>query len=403
MSTPRILMSMGMLILGLGLGAAAARDFRQVWVIDPERFAAIAYSPSTGKYGYSYNYRSRSAAETAALEHLPQPDARIVCWVKAGFCALAKGDDISECGVGWSYGKGARTEDAREAAVEDCGKKTTHPYLALLVLSDGQLVWDHAPDNPGARENREFGDNGNVEGKQTSQSPVEFPATPIPQANASPAPKQLGKLSPSMMEQLSSAGDEKRKSQSAVETGNASIVQPNKEQGQTEKKSLSEIFQFGKSSKPAGAATDPSPRHAKESAATGAWQTSWDAFLTLVEQQLNQLPPNAVGPWEGKEVTWEGTVQDMEVMTTKNVVRLVVAMPQRTLSIKGNPATADRVMIFVPMTYENMGPAKIGAKIRFKTTIAPIDAAHRAVSTQATKETGKGFLLIFTKGGTISK
>ena len=85
-----------------------------------------------------------------------------------------------------------------------------------------------------------------------------------------------------------------------------------------------------------------------------AWQTSWDAFLTLVEQELNRLPPNAPGPWEGQEVTWEGTVQDMEVMTAKNFVRLVFDMPERTLSIKGKPVTARGVMIFVPMTYENM-------------------------------------------------
>src|SRR5947199_10838755 len=93
----------GMLMLGLSGGDAAARDFRPVWVIDPNKFAAIAYSPSTGKYGYSYNYASRSAAEKVALQHLPQPDARIVCWVQAGFCALALGDDKSEFGVGWSY------------------------------------------------------------------------------------------------------------------------------------------------------------------------------------------------------------------------------------------------------------------------------------------------------------
>src|SRR5262249_12323555 len=71
-----------------------------------------------------------------------------------------------------------------------------------------------------------------------------------------------------------------------------------------------------------------------------AWQTSWDAFLTLVEQELNRLPPNAPGPWEGKEVTWEGTVQDMEIMTPKNLVRLVFDMPERMLSIKGKPVTA---------------------------------------------------------------
>src|SRR4051812_10555301 len=162
-----------MLVLGMPLADVAARDYSPVWIINPERFAAIAYSPSTGKYGYSYNYRSRSAAESAALEHLPQPDARIVCWVQAGFCALAKGDDKSEWGVGYSYGKGARTEDAREAAVEECGKRTTHPYLAVLLLSDGQLVWDHAPDAPAAQKTPESGDQTKTEHKQANQFPVQ--------------------------------------------------------------------------------------------------------------------------------------------------------------------------------------------------------------------------------------
>jgi hypothetical protein len=61
------------------------------------------------------------------------------------------------------------------------------------------------------------------------------------------------------------------------------------------------------------------------------------------------------------------------------------------------------MMIFAPMTYENLGAAQKGAKVRFKTTIAPIDAAHPSVSAQTGKETEKGFLLIFTKGGAILK
>jgi len=351
-----------MLVLGMPLADVAARDYSPVWIINPERFAAIAYSPSTGKYGYSYNYRSRSAAERMALEHLPQPDARIVCWVQAGFCALALGDDKSEWGVGYSYGRGARTEDARAAAVEECGKRTTHPHLAVLVLSDGQVVWDTAPDAAASPGNREPGDKAKTEADRTSQFPAAFPTAAIGQANITPAPKPLVQMSPSPTEK---------------------------------KRSLDEIFKYGK--------TESSTTPAQGIAQASSWQISWDAFLTVVEQELNRLPANAVGPWDGKEVTWEGTVQDMEVMTAKNVVRLVVGMQERTLSIKGRPVTANRVMIFVPMTYENMGPAQIGAKVRFKTIIAPIDAAHPAVFADAGKDGGKGFLVIFTRGGTLLK
>src|SRR5262245_60450385 len=48
-------------------------------------FAAIAYSPATGKYGYSYNYSSRSAAMRRALTQCPQADAKIVGWVEGGY------------------------------------------------------------------------------------------------------------------------------------------------------------------------------------------------------------------------------------------------------------------------------------------------------------------------------
>src|SRR5205085_7462325 len=129
-----------------------------------------------------------------------------VCWVQAGFCALALGDDKSEFGVGWSYGKGARTEDAREGAVNECGKKTTNPHLVLLLLSDGQLVWDHAPDSTAA------------------------------QTNGTPTAKQIGKLSPSMLKSLESKTDNDGKTQSSPENTNSSVEQPNTKDKQTEQK-----------------------------------------------------------------------------------------------------------------------------------------------------------------------
>ena len=52
--------------------------------IDPDSVAAIAYSPSTGEFGYAYNYEDRESAEKAALKNCSPKDARIVCWVKSG-------------------------------------------------------------------------------------------------------------------------------------------------------------------------------------------------------------------------------------------------------------------------------------------------------------------------------
>ena len=47
--------------------------------ISGNSFAAIAYSPATGKYGYVTDERSRAAAEKGALEKCGAEDVRIAC------------------------------------------------------------------------------------------------------------------------------------------------------------------------------------------------------------------------------------------------------------------------------------------------------------------------------------
>jgi hypothetical protein len=63
--------------------------------ISRSSYAAIAYSPATGKYASASDYRSRPAAEKAALAKCGADDAVIACWVNWGFCALALGSDKS--------------------------------------------------------------------------------------------------------------------------------------------------------------------------------------------------------------------------------------------------------------------------------------------------------------------
>jgi hypothetical protein len=64
-------------------------------------YGAIAYSPSTGKYGYSYNCYSEGEAERIALRNCRAADAEVEVWVENGWAALAVGDDGSY-GYGWS-------------------------------------------------------------------------------------------------------------------------------------------------------------------------------------------------------------------------------------------------------------------------------------------------------------
>jgi hypothetical protein len=127
----------GLLILATAcvLGAATAARSADVIVFHGDTYAAIAYSPATGKMGYAYNYGSRWSAEAAALKNCKADDARIVTWVNNGFCALALGDDDSCWGVGWSYGDGATNTYARNRALQECGKRTTKPRIVLCICS----------------------------------------------------------------------------------------------------------------------------------------------------------------------------------------------------------------------------------------------------------------------------
>lgn len=110
--------------------------------ISGQSHAAIAYSPATGKFGYSYNLPSRRAAERMALQKCEADDARIVGWVSKGFLALALGSDKSCWGVGWSYGNGASNTAAKDYAMNDCKKRTTDVHIVIALSSDGQYVWD---------------------------------------------------------------------------------------------------------------------------------------------------------------------------------------------------------------------------------------------------------------------
>ena len=160
--------------------------------ISGRSFAAIAYSPSTGKYGYSYNLTSRAAAEKAAIEKCPVADARIVTWVNRGFIALALGADKSCWGVGWSWGNGASNTKAKNYAVDDCKKRTTGVEVAIALSSDGQYVWDRL------EHTIVIDKNGNVtDGHGTPLAPNASPATSASPADNRSQSTPLPRSSPS--------------------------------------------------------------------------------------------------------------------------------------------------------------------------------------------------------------
>lgn len=92
---------------------------------------AIAYSQSTGNFGYQTG--GGRNAPYMALKRCNASDAKIIaqkfdCWM-----ALALGDDKSA--YGWGYG-GNRI-DAERNALEECRKRTTHAKIVASFCTNG--------------------------------------------------------------------------------------------------------------------------------------------------------------------------------------------------------------------------------------------------------------------------
>lgn len=128
---------LGLMGLMLAMGAAVllARYRAEDEGDEDDYYAAIAYSPSAGKWATCYGVHSLAEAEAGAFQNmstnlgqLPN-DARIVCHVKNGYCALAKGANPSLRGVG-----SAETDsEAKRLAIGYC--RMVSPECAGLSLS----------------------------------------------------------------------------------------------------------------------------------------------------------------------------------------------------------------------------------------------------------------------------
>jgi hypothetical protein len=74
-------------------------------------FGAIAYSPKTRNWGYSYGARSQEDAERMALSQCPVPDAKVVMRANGGWIALAAGPR------GWGAASGASRPAVEQKAL----------------------------------------------------------------------------------------------------------------------------------------------------------------------------------------------------------------------------------------------------------------------------------------------
>jgi hypothetical protein len=94
-------------------------------------YAAIAFSQSSGRYGYSYGWLSDTNARRVARTNCKANDARVILIVGNGYAVLALGDDPSAYG----YGYAKTAAEAKRHALAECQRCTTNCYVAVCVHS----------------------------------------------------------------------------------------------------------------------------------------------------------------------------------------------------------------------------------------------------------------------------
>jgi hypothetical protein len=126
--------ALGALALTAATGAASAEElykFTPAPAREPNRFAAIAYSPSTAKWGYAYDRSIASFVRKDALKNCKADDAQVVVVAGNMWCALALGDDKAAYGVG----TGGSADIAARLALRAARGRTTRCTVAVCVHS----------------------------------------------------------------------------------------------------------------------------------------------------------------------------------------------------------------------------------------------------------------------------
>jgi serine/threonine-protein kinase len=94
-----------------------------------DRFAAIAYSPKTGRWGYGANYPTKSEAIARARRECGRSDAR-TNWCRNAWIALAVSD---ESPGGWGSAWGETAAEARAAARRECLARNPDARVVVCV------------------------------------------------------------------------------------------------------------------------------------------------------------------------------------------------------------------------------------------------------------------------------
>jgi hypothetical protein len=113
-----------LLVFALALGLAPVLQ-----AAPGDRFAAIAYSPKTGRWGYGANYATKSEAIARARRECGRSDAR-TNWCRNAWIALAISDQSPG---GWGSAWGETADAARRAAIRECLARNPDARVVLCV------------------------------------------------------------------------------------------------------------------------------------------------------------------------------------------------------------------------------------------------------------------------------
>ncbi len=95
-------------------------------------FGAIAYSPSTGAAGWSYNYATRDAAENRALRECESSsgkgDCFVAVWVRDAWASLARAANLA---YGWAWNTDKCT--AQINALQECSQRGLDCSLVTTI------------------------------------------------------------------------------------------------------------------------------------------------------------------------------------------------------------------------------------------------------------------------------
>jgi hypothetical protein len=119
----RILLFLFALALGIGPSLHAQSD---------DLYAAIAYSPKTGKWGYGCNYTTKAEAIARAKSECGSKSAR-TNWCKNAWISLALSDRAAG---GWGSSWGTTREEAEAGARRECLARNPDARIVVTVAAN---------------------------------------------------------------------------------------------------------------------------------------------------------------------------------------------------------------------------------------------------------------------------